>query len=39
VAVSALKALAEQGEIAPSVVSAAIKKFGLDTDKPDPTKV
>ena len=39
VVVSALKALAEQGEIAPTKVTEAIKKFGLDTNKPDPTKV
>ncbi|HEX7219413.1 MAG TPA: pyruvate dehydrogenase (acetyl-transferring), homodimeric type, partial [Burkholderiales bacterium] len=39
VAVAALKALAEQGEIKPKVVADAIKKYDIDPDKPDPTTV
>jgi pyruvate dehydrogenase E1 component len=36
IAVAALKALADEGAIKPSVVSKAIKDFGLDAAKPDP---
>jgi pyruvate dehydrogenase E1 component len=36
VAVAALKALADDGEIKPEVVEQAIKKYGLDTERPDP---
>jgi pyruvate dehydrogenase E1 component len=39
VAVAALKALAEQGEVKPKVVADAIKKYGIDSEKPDPTTV
>jgi pyruvate dehydrogenase E1 component len=39
VAVAALKALADEGTIKPSVVSAAIKKYGLDPNKPNPVTV
>ena len=36
VAVAALKALADDGEIKPEIVEQAIKKYGLDTERPDP---
>ena len=39
VAVAALKALADDGEIKPDVVEQAIKKYGLDTERPDPWTV
>jgi pyruvate dehydrogenase E1 component len=39
VAVAALKALADEGKVKPSVVSEAIRKFGLDPEKPSPVKV
>ncbi len=39
VAVAALKALADDGEIKPEVVEQAIKKYGLDTERPDPWSV
>jgi pyruvate dehydrogenase E1 component len=39
VTVAALKALAEEGAVKPSVVSEAIKKFGLDPNKPNPATV
>jgi len=39
VAVAALKALADQGEIKPKVVADAIKKYGIDPEKADPTTV
>ncbi|MGH8764956.1 MAG: transketolase-like TK C-terminal-containing protein, partial [Burkholderiales bacterium] len=39
VAIAALKALAESGEIKARVVADAIRKYGIDPDKPDPTKV
>jgi pyruvate dehydrogenase E1 component len=39
VAVAALKSLAEDGEIKPEVVDQAIKKYGLDTERPDPWTV
>jgi pyruvate dehydrogenase E1 component len=39
VAISALKALADDGELKPKVVADAIKKYGIDTEKPDPTNV
>ena len=39
VAVAALKALADDGEIKPDVVDQAIKKYGLDTERPDPWTV
>jgi pyruvate dehydrogenase E1 component len=36
VAVTALKALAEDGVVPPSKVSEAIRKYGIDTNKPCP---
>jgi pyruvate dehydrogenase E1 component len=39
VAIAALKALADQGEIKPKVVADAIKKYGIDPEKADPTIV
>jgi pyruvate dehydrogenase E1 component len=39
VAVAALKALADEGAIKSEVVSQAMKKYKIDPDKPNPTKV
>jgi len=39
VAIAALKALADQGETKSKDVAAAIKKYGIDPEKPDPTTV
>jgi pyruvate dehydrogenase E1 component len=39
VAIAALKALADQGEAKPKQVAEAIKKYGIDPEKPDPTTV
>jgi pyruvate dehydrogenase E1 component len=39
VAVAALKALADQGEGKPKAVADAIKKYGIDPEKADPTTV
>ena len=39
VALAALKSLAEEGKVKPSVVSDAIRKFGIDPEKPSPVKV
>jgi pyruvate dehydrogenase E1 component len=39
VAVAALKALADDGVIKPATVEEAIKKYGLDTERPDPWTV
>jgi pyruvate dehydrogenase E1 component len=39
VAIAALKALAESGEIKAKTVADAIKKYGIDPNKPDPTTV
>jgi pyruvate dehydrogenase E1 component len=39
VAVAALKALADEGELPAAKVGEAIKKYGLDTERPDPWKV
>ena len=39
VAVAALRALAEEGKVEPSVVADAIRKYGLDPNKPDPWRV
>lgn len=36
IAVSALKALADDGKIDQKTVTQAIKKYGIDADKPDP---
>ena len=39
VAVAALKALADEGEIESKVVAQAIKKYGIDPEKPNPVTV
>jgi pyruvate dehydrogenase E1 component len=39
VAVAALKALADQEAVPQGKVTEAIRKFGIDPDKPDPTTV
>jgi pyruvate dehydrogenase E1 component len=39
VVVAALKALADDGEIKAEIVDQAIKKYGLDTERPDPWTV
>jgi pyruvate dehydrogenase E1 component len=39
VAIAALQALAEQGEAKPKTVAEAIRKYGVDPDKPDPSTV
>ena len=39
VAIAALKALAEQGEGKAKTVAEAMKKYGVDPEKPDPTTV
>lgn len=39
VTVAALKTLADEGTIPASKVSEAIKKYGIDPDKPDPVSV
>jgi len=39
VTVAALKALADQGEVKAKVVSDAIKKYGIDPEKPNPVTV
>ena len=39
VAVAALKALAESGDVKAKTVAEAIRKYGIDPDKPDPTTV
>ncbi|MGE5756831.1 MAG: hypothetical protein ACM35G_14140, partial [Planctomycetaceae bacterium] len=39
VAVAALKALADDGAVQASAVAGAIKKYGLDPEKPNPAKV
>jgi pyruvate dehydrogenase E1 component len=39
VAVAALKALADDGEIKAEIVTQAIRKYGLDTERPDPWTV
>jgi pyruvate dehydrogenase E1 component len=39
VALAALKVLADQGEIKPKTVADAIKKYGIDPEKPDPVTV
>jgi pyruvate dehydrogenase E1 component len=39
VAVAALKALADEGEVKPEVVDRAIAKYGLDAERPDPWTV
>jgi pyruvate dehydrogenase E1 component len=37
--VAALKALADDGVIKPAKVEEAIRKYGLDTERPDPWTV
>ena len=37
--VAALKALAEDGEVANAKVAEAIKKYGIDAEKPAPWTV
>jgi pyruvate dehydrogenase E1 component len=37
--IAALKALADQGEGKPKAVADAIKKYGIDPEKADPTTV
>jgi pyruvate dehydrogenase E1 component len=39
VAVAALSALAEQGAVPAAAVQQAIKQYGIDPDKPNPTEV
>jgi pyruvate dehydrogenase E1 component len=39
VAVAALKALADEGSIPATTVAKAIKKYGIDPDKPNPVTV
>ena len=39
VAITALKALAEDGAIEAGVVAEAIRKYGIDSEKADPTRV
>ena len=39
VVVAALKALSDDGELDSKVVQQAIKKYGIDPEKPDPVKV
>ncbi len=39
IVVSALKALADEGEIDNKIVQQAIKDYGIDAEKPDPTSV
>ena len=36
VTIASLKALADEGQIKPSVVAQAIKKYGIDVNKPNP---
>jgi pyruvate dehydrogenase E1 component len=39
VVLAALKALADEGVLKPAEVSAAIKKYQIDPDKPNPWTV
>jgi len=39
IAIAALKALAEQGDIKPNVVADAVKRYGVDPEKSDPVTV
>ena len=39
IAVAALKALAEEEQVPASKVDAAIKKYGIDPEKPNPATV
>jgi len=38
VTVAALRALAQDGKIKAAIVTEAIQKFGLDSEKPSPVK-
>jgi len=38
VAVAALKALMDDGEVAPGTVRQALEKYGIDSSKPDPAR-
>ena len=38
IAVAALKALADEGQVPPAKVTAAKKKYGIDPDKPNPLR-
>jgi len=39
VVVAALKALSEEGTVQPSIVADALRKYGIDPDKPNPATV
>jgi pyruvate dehydrogenase E1 component len=39
VVVATLKALSEEGTVQPSVVADALRKYGIDPDKPNPVTV
>ena len=39
IVVTALKALADEGQLKPDVVTKAFKKYGIDPTKPDPIRV
>jgi len=39
IAITALKALADDGVLDQKTVQAAIEKYGVDPDKPDPVKL
>jgi pyruvate dehydrogenase E1 component len=39
VTIAALKTLADEGSVAPATVAKAIKKYGIDPDKPNPATV
>ena len=39
IVIAALKTLADEGEVDPKVVSQAIKKLGIDPEKPNPVNV
>jgi pyruvate dehydrogenase E1 component len=39
ITIAALKSLVDQGEAKPKAVADAIKKYGIDPEKPDPTTV
>jgi pyruvate dehydrogenase E1 component len=39
IAVAALSSLSEEGSVKPASVTEAMKKYGIDSDKPDPTTV
>jgi pyruvate dehydrogenase E1 component len=39
VAVAALKALADQGKLAPSTVAQALRRYEIDSDRPNPARI